>query len=49
MIITETKVTIADLTKGYKDDDCIGKHMCSIDNGRKFTYYRILIRKKAGI
>ena len=24
----------------------IGKHMCSINNGKKFSYFRILIKKR---
>ena len=31
------------------DDDRIGKHMCSINNGTSYTYYRIAIKRTDGI
>jgi len=29
-----------------RDENRIGKHMCSINNGEKFTYFRIIIKNK---
>jgi len=29
-----------------RGDDRIGRHMCSIDNGQRFTYFRIIIKKR---
>lgn len=29
-----------------RGNDRIGRHMCSIDNGQRFTYFRIIIKKR---